>query len=182
MSFAVSRTAELTVPKTLPPFGHAFPSLTKTGEVKEKGKFEWAGASASSLFCQWSNFFSASHWRMVWDIIRFNYQSLDTLRTYQGKAQVSPEKEQSIGQWLEVRGYGDSFKRNYLIVRAKERPFAKIETHFYFFFLALVSNSPWQHQFGPHHLPKPFPTFQLALYFNSCIIITFFRFLIVHNG
>lgn len=119
MSFAVSRTSELSKPKSLAPFGQAFPSLTKTGEAKEKGKFEWAGASASSLFCQWSNFFSASHWRMVWDIIRFNYQSLDTLRTYQGKTELSPEKEQSIGQWLEERGYGDSFKRNYLIVRTK---------------------------------------------------------------
>jgi predicted NAD/FAD-binding protein len=115
MSFAVSRTAELASPKTLPPFASSFPSLAKDGAAKERGKFEWAGGSAAGLFCQWSNFFNASHWRMVWDIIRFNYQSLDTLRTYQGKGDV-PEKEQSIGQWLQERGYGDGFKRNYLIV------------------------------------------------------------------
>jgi predicted NAD/FAD-binding protein len=115
MSFAVSRTAELASPKSLPPFATSFPSLTHDESSKERGKFEWAGGSATGLFCQWSNLFNASHWRMVWDIIRFNYQSLDTLRSYESKSGAS-EKEESIGQWLQERGYGDGFKRNYLIV------------------------------------------------------------------
>jgi predicted NAD/FAD-binding protein len=115
MSFSVSRTAELAKPKTLPPFADAFPSLAKDSQAKERGAFEWAGGSPSSLFCQWSNLFNASHWRMVWDIIRFNYQSLETLHLYQSNA-VSPQKEQSIGEWLQKRGYGDNFRRNYLIV------------------------------------------------------------------
>jgi hypothetical protein len=115
MSFAVSRTAELVKPKLNAPFAPAFPSLTKDNQAKERGAFEWAGGSPSSLFCQWSNLFNASHWRMVWDIIRFNYQSLETLRLYQNK-NFKIEKEQSIGQWLEERGYGENFRRNYLIV------------------------------------------------------------------
>ena len=115
MSFSVTRTAELAKPAIEAPFTPSFPSLTQSGTPRERGAFEWAGASPASLFCQWSNLVNASHWRMVWDIIRFNYQSLDTLRTYQSTG-ATTEKEQSIGQWLEERGYGDGFKRNYLIV------------------------------------------------------------------
>ncbi|UZJ52325.1 hypothetical protein CBS101457_001645 [Exobasidium rhododendri] len=94
MSFSVSRTAEL-----------------------ERGAFEWAGGSPASLFCQWSNLFNASHWRMVWDIIRFNYQSLETLQLYQDDTRKA-KREPSIGEWLQERGYGDNFKRNYLIPMA----------------------------------------------------------------
>lgn len=117
MSFAVSRTGRLADSKTQPPFSSSFPLRTRDDSAKERGAFEWAGASPASLFCQWSNLFSASHWRMVWDIIRFNYQSLDTLRAYQ-KSSQSPADE-SIGDWLDKRGYGDNFRRNYLIVSVK---------------------------------------------------------------
>lgn len=124
MSFSVSRTAPLPQPKTQPPFtaNGAFPTLSATkGSTKERGEFEWAGATPVSLFCQWSNLFSPTHWRMVWDIIRFNHQSVESLAHFdkhaKNKSDVKASKfaKQSIGEWLQERGYSQSFVRNYLV-------------------------------------------------------------------
>ncbi|EST08618.1 hypothetical protein PSEUBRA_001692 [Kalmanozyma brasiliensis GHG001] len=77
------------------------------------GAFEWAGGSPAALFCQSSNLFNPSHWRMVWDIIRFNQQSVDYLRLC--KANPVEGAEISIGQWLDERSYSEGFRKNYLI-------------------------------------------------------------------
>ncbi len=66
-----------------------------------------------ALFCQTSNLLNPGHWRMVWDIIRFNQQSVDYLR--QVKAKPVEGAEISIGEWLDARGYSRSFRKNYLI-------------------------------------------------------------------
>ncbi|CCF49211.1 hypothetical protein NDA10_003251 [Ustilago hordei] len=81
------------------------------------GAFEWAGGSVGALFCQTSNLFNPAHWRMVWDIIRFNQQSLDYLRTcHQSEKQGrGGKREESIGEWLDQRNYSPSFRKNYLI-------------------------------------------------------------------
>lgn len=80
------------------------------------GGFEWAGGSVGALFCQTSNLLNPGHWRMVWDIIRFNQQSVDYLRTSkQSEKEGGTKKEQSIGEWLDKRGYSTSFRKNYLI-------------------------------------------------------------------
>ncbi|PWN37801.1 FAD/NAD(P)-binding domain-containing protein [Meira miltonrushii] len=87
----------------------------------KRGEFEWAGATPVSLFCQWSNLFSPTHWRMVWDIIRFNHQSVESLAHFdkhaKNKSDVKASKfaKQSIGEWLKERGYSQSFVRNYLV-------------------------------------------------------------------
>ena len=77
------------------------------------GGFEWAGGSPAALFCQASNLVNPGHWRMVWDIVRFNQQSVDYLR--ECKAHPLQGAEISIGQWLDERGYSKSFRKNYLI-------------------------------------------------------------------
>ncbi|CBQ69704.1 conserved hypothetical protein [Sporisorium reilianum SRZ2] len=77
------------------------------------GGFEWAGGSPAALFCQPSNLLNPGHWRMVWDIIRFNQQSVDYLRLC--KANPVEGAEISIGEWLDERGYSKSFRKNYLI-------------------------------------------------------------------
>lgn len=127
MSFSVSRTAPLPQPKTQAPLtaNGAFPTLSASKDSqKERGEFEWAGATPVSLFCQWSNLFSPSHWRMVWDIIRFNHQSVESLAHFdkhaKNKNDVKASKfaKQSIGEWLDERGYSQSFVRNYLIPMA----------------------------------------------------------------
>lgn len=114
MSFAVSRSfpsAEAS----------SSPARTKAGGrtgALQRGAFEWAGSSPAALFAQGANLLDPSHWRMIWDIIRFNYQSLDTLRATAQRANAKAGGAgQSIGAWLDERGYGDSFRNNYLIVR-----------------------------------------------------------------
>lgn len=145
MSFAVSRTSPLVQPQALPSrLATFFPSLPRTpntasavpggsngrGSSKnqsatstaqlDRGAFEWAGNSLSGLFCQPSNIVSPAHWRMVWDVVRFNYQSIASLRQYDQTSEVmraeTPFAHQSIGSWLDERGYSRSFARNYLIV------------------------------------------------------------------
>ncbi len=76
--------------------------------TRDRGAFEWAGGSPAQLFAQRSNLLNPGHWRMVWDIIRFNSGSLRLLR--QG------DTGESIGDYLKRNGYSDSFRDNYLLV------------------------------------------------------------------
>lgn len=76
--------------------------------TRDRGEFEWAGGSPSSLFAQRSNLLNPSHWRMVWDIIRFNSGALRLLR--------SGDTGESIGRYLERHGYSAAFRDNYLLV------------------------------------------------------------------
>ena len=105
MSFAVSRHGYRVSPKR---------SKGETEPVR--GWFEWAGGSPAALFCQSTNLLNPGHWRMVWDIIRFNQQSLETLRAYEKGGPSVESMSGSIGEWLDARGYGQTFRRNYLIV------------------------------------------------------------------
>ncbi|CDW97798.1 hypothetical protein [Sporisorium scitamineum] len=82
-------------------------------ELGGYGGFEWAGGSVAALFCQASNLLNPGHWRMVWDIVRFNQQSVDYLRSC--KQNPVEGAEMSIGEWLDERGYSRSFRKNYLI-------------------------------------------------------------------
>lgn len=128
MSFAVSRTAPLPQPKTQSPLSAngAFPALPRAEDGKsfspsplERGAFEWAGATPASLFCQWSNIFSPGHWRMVWDIVRFNHQSVSWLQHFdeadKEDVRTSRLARQCIGEWMAERGYSEAFMRNYLV-------------------------------------------------------------------
>lgn len=72
----------------------------------EQGQFEWAGGSAGALFGQHINLINPAHWRMIWDIIRFNTEALDSVG-----------ESGSIGDYLRKKGYGTGFVDNYLLVR-----------------------------------------------------------------
>lgn len=61
----------------------------------------------NGLFFQKKNLFSLSHYRMIWDIFRFNKQATQDVITN------SPELEKSLGEYL--KGYSDVFKQRYLI-------------------------------------------------------------------
>lgn len=58
---------------------------------------------------------------MVWDIVRFNCQSVEALRAYDAASEEDkkniPFAKQTIGSWLQQNGYSHAFSRNYLIVR-----------------------------------------------------------------
>ena len=68
---------------------------------------------------------------MVFDILKFNIQSLETLRKAKGKEDRrerigikaengiefdDEDEEESIGDWLDKRDYEEYFWKNYLIV------------------------------------------------------------------
>lgn len=71
----------------------------------EQGQFEWAGGSLSGLFGQTVNLFNPAHWRMIWDIVRFNTEALDSVG-----------EPGSIGEYLKKHNYGSGFVDNYLLV------------------------------------------------------------------
>lgn len=128
MSFAVTRSAPNSSPRAQAPFAHPPPNLNAKPDVSAsaaayagltdnvvRGAFEWAGTTPAALFCQPTNLFDPAHWRMVWDILRFNVQGLEALRAAE---KGGPEARMSIGQWLNRHRYGEGFRRNYLIVSA----------------------------------------------------------------
>lgn len=75
---------------------------------RDRSSLEWAGASLSSLFCQRLNLLSPRFWRMLFDIVRFNVFAPDLL----AKDDAALE---SIGSYLERKGYSDAFRDDYLI-------------------------------------------------------------------
>jgi len=73
------------------------------------GEFEWSG-EGRGIFAQRRNLFRPRHWRMIFDIIRFNQFALDLLSEDEDVA-----KSITIGQYLDKHGYSQSFRDDYLI-------------------------------------------------------------------
>ncbi|OJD31808.1 amine oxidase [Diplodia corticola] len=80
------------------------------GISRDEGAFEWSGTSLPSIFAQRRNLLRLSHWRMIFDIIRFNQFALDLLQDDAGV-----DLDLSIGEYLDREGYSDSFRDDYLI-------------------------------------------------------------------
>ncbi len=80
---------------------------------RDGGAFEWSGSGLLGLFAQAENLWNLDVYRMVLDVLRFNHFSTDILHKELG----APDRDLSIGQYLEKYKYSDSFKNNYLIVR-----------------------------------------------------------------
>jgi predicted NAD/FAD-binding protein len=76
---------------------------------RDSGKFEWSG-DGKGLFAQRRNLFRRRHWRLIFDVIRFNQYALDILND-------TSEASQSItiGQYLQQNGYSEAFRDDYLI-------------------------------------------------------------------
>lgn len=70
---------------------------------------EYAGSSLSSLFAQPRNLISPRFWGMLWDIVRFNRQSVRDLEGGALQAAVT------LGEYLARNRYGDAFRDQYLI-------------------------------------------------------------------
>jgi predicted NAD/FAD-binding protein len=95
------------------------------GVSRDAGKFEWGGASLSSIFAQRRNFFNPRMWRLIFDIIRFNQFALDLL-TINNKIENDPTRADSkkgqahadaerMWQYLDREGYSQTFKDDYLV-------------------------------------------------------------------
>jgi len=97
------------------------------GVSRDQGLFEWAGTSLSAVFAQKANIFSPRMWQMIFDIIRFNQFALDLLAEEEesesdptqsnGSAMKipKPQRQQSIGEYLDQHNYSDAFRNDYLI-------------------------------------------------------------------
>lgn len=97
------------------------------GVSRDQGAFEWAGTNLAAIFAQRSNLLNLNHWRMIYDIIKFNQYALDLLRhadeseedpstTASSPASAQhPKSQQTIGDYLYEHGYSDAFRDNYLI-------------------------------------------------------------------
>lgn len=93
------------------------------GVSRDNGAFEWSG-EGRGIFAQRRNLFRPRHWRMIFDIIRFNQFALDLLAdddegvaTRLGSSVESRQqlRNLTIGQYLEKEGYSRSFRDDYLI-------------------------------------------------------------------
>lgn len=75
------------------------------------GELEYAGSGLGTLYAQRRNLVSASHQRMVWDILRFNRAcKRDLARDGFGR--------QTVDQYLSAQGLGMAFRDRYLLPMA----------------------------------------------------------------
>ncbi|KAH9936220.1 FAD/NAD(P)-binding domain-containing protein [Fomitopsis serialis] len=80
---------------------------------RDNGAFEWGGASLGAVFCQLRQLLDPDHWRMLYDVARFNACARCLLHLRDGTLYASDDV--SIGEYLRREGYSHSFRDNYLI-------------------------------------------------------------------
>ena len=68
---------------------------------------EYCGDGLGGVFAQRRNLFSPAHWRMVFEILRFNRQAPELL--------ASDEGELPLGEYLRRNGYSDRFLTHYIL-------------------------------------------------------------------
>ncbi|CAK4034683.1 amine oxidase like [Lecanosticta acicola] len=103
------------------------------GVSRDRGALEWSG-EARGIFAQKRNLFRPRHWRMIFDIVRFNQFALDILTIDEEEEEEveagenyldgsSPplkpsrkrEADMTIGEYLDRHGYSQGFRDDYLI-------------------------------------------------------------------
>lgn len=76
---------------------------------RDRGKFEWSG-EGKGIFAQRRNLFRPRHWRLLFDVVRFNQYALDLLSMSDDRS-----RNITIGQYLDREGYSQAFRDDYLI-------------------------------------------------------------------
>ncbi|MGI9356890.1 MAG: NAD(P)/FAD-dependent oxidoreductase [Rhizobiaceae bacterium] len=74
------------------------------------GTYEYSGGTYSGMLAQPSNAFRPGHWRMIRDILRFFKQAPADMATV--------TDSETIGEYLQARGYGVEFRDHHLIPMA----------------------------------------------------------------
>ncbi|KAI9297255.1 amine oxidase [Neoconidiobolus thromboides FSU 785] len=82
------------------------PSVMSFAVSKQHGNLEWSGTNLLTLFCQPKNLLNLRFYRMIYDIMRFNYLAPRYLTT---------NFEWTINQYLTKNQYGPGFIQDYLI-------------------------------------------------------------------
>lgn len=75
----------------------------------QKTGLEYSGESIATLFAQKRNLFSFTHWRMIFDILKFNRTSKELL----DKGELDEEK--TLGEYVRELGLSQRFVEKYLI-------------------------------------------------------------------
>lgn len=106
---------ERTYPMLCRLFGHLGVPVVKSDmsfSVRiAKAGLEWAGTDLDSVFAQRSNLLRPAFWGMLRDILRFNKGATRDLD--------NPSfSEMSLGDYLDQKGYGRSFRDDYLLPMA----------------------------------------------------------------
>ena len=70
---------------------------------------EYSGGSLSTLFAQRRNLFSPKHWRLIFDILKFNKESKIRLEQNQLPEQLS------LGEYIKELGLSKQFTEQYLV-------------------------------------------------------------------
>lgn len=87
---------------------HTYATDMSFGVSLNAGELEWAGTDLNSVFAQRQRIFSPAFLGMLRDILRFNAAADDNLaRSIKSKA--------TLGQLLNLGGYGDTFRDAYLL-------------------------------------------------------------------
>jgi uncharacterized protein len=89
--------------------GVSFKDTSMSFSVKvEQTGLEYNGTDLNGLFAQRKNILSLSFHRMIQDILRFNKESLEVLED-------QTFRSYTLGKYLRLREFGDSFKANYIV-------------------------------------------------------------------
>lgn len=75
----------------------------------ERQDFEYAGSSLATLAPSWRQKLSPTHWRFVWDIVRFNRQVKSDL------AADLIHPDQTLGEYLTEHRFSEAFVNQYLL-------------------------------------------------------------------
>ena len=76
----------------------------------DRGRHEYCGNSLGTLIGRSRQWFDPRHWRMIADIVRF-------YRSAESKAPLMPD-DMTLGEFLVLEGYGDSFMRRHILPMA----------------------------------------------------------------
>ncbi|MGH8377478.1 MAG: NAD(P)/FAD-dependent oxidoreductase, partial [Gammaproteobacteria bacterium] len=77
----------------------------------DNGQVEWAGDNLNTVFAQRRNLFSAAHWRMLRDILRFNRDAKRALLE-------NIDTSITLGKFLDQHAYSDELRYCYLLPMA----------------------------------------------------------------
>ncbi|MBX2807187.1 MAG: FAD-dependent oxidoreductase [Cellvibrionaceae bacterium] len=75
----------------------------------ERTGLEYSGNNLNTLFAQRRNLWRLRHWRMLWDILRFNKEAIADLEANHLSASMS------LGEYLHSKAYSSAFIDDYLM-------------------------------------------------------------------
>lgn len=77
----------------------------------DEGDVEYSGTDINGLFAQRSNLFSVSHWKMIFEILRFN-------KTAKADLKSTKALDESLGDYLLENRFSDKMRDHYLLPMA----------------------------------------------------------------